>query len=73
MNRIFMNLKKKLNSGAVLTLSWGCIYWYISRISGERLQDHWSSLKHGPQSSVSCPVCGPIKWADKILDSSFVF
>ena len=53
MNRIFMNMKKKLNPEDVLTLSWGYIhlydlyskqvYWYISQISGERLQDHWSS------------------------------
>ena len=44
MNRIFMKLKQKLNPGDVLTLSWGFIHlysnWYISQISGERLQDH---------------------------------
>ena len=48
MDRIFMILKKKL------TLPWGYIHihmniivrpvhLYISQISGERLQDHWSS------------------------------
>ena len=46
-NRIFMKLKKKLNPGDVLTLSWALyIYmtyifkqvdWYISQISGEGL------------------------------------
>ena len=47
-----MNLKKKLTPEGILTLSWGYIlkydlysqvYWYISQISGERLQEHWSS------------------------------
>ena len=52
-DRIFMNLKKKLTPGSILTLSWGYIHvymfivkqvcWYISQISGERLQSHWSS------------------------------
>ena len=50
-NRTFMNLKKKLNPGVVLTLSWGYIhvcdlYSQTSLLvysSGERLQDHWSS------------------------------
>ena len=47
MNRIFMKLKKKLNPGDVLTLSWALyiymtfvfeqVFWYISQISGERL------------------------------------
>ena len=54
LNRIFMNLKKKLNPGVVLILSWGCIcvydlysqqVYYISQISGEHLQDHWSSCE----------------------------
>ena len=49
----FYDLKKKLTPGFVLTLSWGYIhvytiivnqvYWDISQVSGERLQDHWSS------------------------------
>ena len=46
------DLKKKLTPEAALTLPWGYIhntilvkqvYWYISQVSGERLQDHWSS------------------------------
>ena len=57
MDRIFMNLKNKLTSGVIRTLSRGYIhvhvhvydlysqqvYWYISQILGERLQDHWPS------------------------------
>ena len=54
MNRILMNLKKKLTPGGILTLSLGYIHVYdlysktrllvyIFQISGERLQDHWSS------------------------------
>ena len=49
-----MILKKKLTPGVALTRPWGYIhvhitilvkqvYWYISQVSGERLQDHWSS------------------------------
>ena len=46
------DLKKKLTPDVALTLPWGYIhvyylvkqvYWYISQVSGERLQDHWSS------------------------------
>ena len=46
------DLKKKLTPEVALTLTWGYIhntilvkqvYWYISQVSGERLQDHWSS------------------------------
>ena len=49
----FYDLKKKLTSGVALTRPWGYIhvyyhsrqtvFWYISQVSGERLQDHWSS------------------------------
>ena len=49
----FYDLKKTLTPGVVLTLTWGYIhyitiivkevYWNISQVSGERLQDHWSS------------------------------
>ena len=45
-----MNLKKKeIDSGVILILSWDYIHLHglycqiISQISGERLQDHWSS------------------------------
>ena len=48
------DLKKKLTPEVALTLPRGYIhvyyhssykqvYWYISQVSGERLQDHWSS------------------------------
>ena len=45
----FYDLKKKLTPGVALTRPWGYIHvdyhssWYISQVSGERLQDHWSS------------------------------
>ena len=49
----FYNLEKKLTPGAILTLPMVLfmyitiqvkkVYWYISQVSGERLQDHWSS------------------------------
>ena len=57
MDRLFVNLKKKLTPGVILTLSSGLyiyiymymtiivkqVCWYIYQISGERLQDHWYS------------------------------
>ena len=51
MDMIFMNLEKKLTLGVILTLPWGLIHVYehynqrnlLVYISGERLQDHWSS------------------------------
>ena len=56
MDRIFMILKKK-TPGVILTLPWGythvydhysqtnlLVYVCISKISSERLQDHWSSV-----------------------------
>ena len=46
----FFYLKKKLTPGVALNWPWGYIHvyyhsshWYISQVSGERLQDHWSS------------------------------
>ena len=49
----FYDLKKKLTSGVILTLPRVIymfitilvkqVYWDISQVSGERLQDHWSS------------------------------
>ena len=48
----FNDLKKALNTGVILTLPWGYIHAYnhssqtsllVSQVSGERLQDHWSS------------------------------
>ena len=42
--------KKKMAQGLHLPLHWGLntiifkyVYWYMQQISGERLQDHWSS------------------------------
>ena len=50
---IFCDFKKKLTPGIILTLPRVIyvyitilvkqVYWYISQVSGERLQDHWSS------------------------------
>ena len=33
----------KVNIGRFMTIIVKQVYWYISQISGERLQDHWSS------------------------------
>ena len=42
MDRRFMFMKKKNNNNNPRDVV--CqVYWYISQISGERLQDHWSS------------------------------
>ena len=48
------DLKKKLTPVVILTLPRVIymyitilviqVYWYISQVSGERLQDHWSSV-----------------------------
>ena len=48
-----MNLKKKLTPGVILPCPGAIdmymifvvkrVYWFISQVSGERLQDHWSS------------------------------
>ena len=50
MDRIFMILKKKLtlplgykHRCIHMNITVKQIYWYISKISVERLQDHWSS------------------------------
>ena len=53
MNRIFIILKKqkeengpRASSAPALglnTIIFKHVYWYIQQISGERLQDHWSS------------------------------
>ena len=51
MDRILNILKKKENgqrasSAPALwlnTIIFKCVYWYMKQISGERLQDHWSS------------------------------
>ena len=50
MDRILIILKKengpRASSAPALglnTIIFKYVYWYIKRISGERLQDHWSS------------------------------
>ena len=50
MDRILIILKKengpRASSAPVLglnTIIFKYVYWYIKQISGERLQDHWSS------------------------------
>ena len=59
------DLKKKLTPEVALTQTWGYIhntilvkqvYWYISQVSGERLQDHWSSgwFSHEAAQMVNC-------------------
>ena len=55
----FYVLKKTLTPGVILTLAWGYVqaitilesnkFIYVYQVSGERLQDHWSSgLVRGP-------------------------
>ena len=53
MDRMFINVKKKMSpfgpkgwSAPILglfSIIFKHVYWYIQQISGERLQDHWSS------------------------------
>ena len=50
MDRIFIILKKengpRASSAPALglnTIIFKYVYWYMKQISGERLQDHWSS------------------------------
>ena len=50
MDRILIILKKENGSRAssapalgLNTIIFKYVYWYMKRISGERLQDHWSS------------------------------
>ena len=44
MDRILIILKKENAPALGLnTIIFKCVYWYMKQISGERLQDHWSS------------------------------
>ena len=45
MDRILIILKKEMAQGLHLlnTIIFKYVYWYMKQISGERLQDHWSS------------------------------
>ena len=53
MDRILIILKKENGPRASSALALGLntilfkhVYWYMQQISGERLQDHWSSGFH---------------------------
>ena len=55
MDRILIILKKengpRASSAPALglnTIIFKYVYWYMKQISGERLQDHWSSGLPGP-------------------------
>ena len=47
MDRILKILKKengpRASSASASTIIFKHVYWYMQLISGERLQDHWSS------------------------------
>ena len=56
MDRILIILKKKEENGprasiapalGLNTIIFKHVYWYMQQISGERLQDHWSSCSSG--------------------------
>ena len=51
MDRILIILKKENGPRAssalgLNTIIFKYVYWYLKQISGERLQDHWSSCSH---------------------------
>ena len=61
MDRILIILKKengpRASSAPALglnTIIFKHVYWYMQQISGERLQDHWSSGLHKMQNNVRC-------------------
>ena len=67
MDRILIILKKengpRASSAPALrlnTIIFKYVYWYMKRISGERLQDHWSS-GHNIQTSSSLKPLGQSK------------
>ena len=43
MDRILIILKKESGPMGLNTIIFKYVYWYMKQISGERLQDHWSS------------------------------
>ena len=50
MDRILIIMKRKMDTRAssvplmwLFSIIFKHVYWYIQHISGERLQDHWSS------------------------------
>ena len=64
MDRILISLKKengpRASSAPALglnTIIFKYVYWYMKQISGERLQDHWSS---GFLSSVLLGTVWPV-------------
>ena len=61
MDRILIILKKengpRVSSAPALglnTILFKHVYWYMQQISGERLQDHWSSGSYFYQIHVAC-------------------
>ena len=66
MDRILIILKKKEENGprassapalGLNTIIFKHVYWYMQQISGERLQDHWSSCL---SIGIACPHRGAI-------------
>ena len=65
MDRILIILKKengpRVSSAPALglnTIIFKYVYWYMKQISGERLQDHWSS---GIRRRPGMGICGHFK------------
>ena len=63
MDRILIILKKencpRASSAPALglnTIIFKHVYWYMQQISGERLQDHWSSGFHSQKLLTSAQV-----------------
>ena len=68
MDRILIILKKengpRASSAPALGLNniiFKYVYWYMKQISGERLQDHWSSGLNIDLSEKIAPCLGPYK------------
>ena len=73
MDRILIILKKENGSRAssapalgLNTIIFKYIYWYMKQISGERLQDHWSSGSMAVQPN----LCSP--WSETRKTFSFL-
>ena len=65
MDRILIILKKKGENGPMAssapalglnTIIFKHVYWYMQQISGERLQDHWSSCIGLSVNSTICTI-----------------
>ena len=77
MDRILIILKKENGSRAssapalgLNTIIFKYVYWYMKQISGERLQDHWSS-GFDSVMSVSNPEEAQICIPDKYMVKQF--